>query len=163
MGSLKRLNALTRRLEKQPGMLEKYNDVIQNQLTQGIVEHVTDEAKGREFYIPHKPVIPETAESTKLRIVYDASARVHEKAPSLNDCLETDPPLQNSIWSVLVRNRFHPVALAGDLKQDRDDRDALRFHWFRDLKTKEIQTLRFTRALFGLAPSHSCLAGGGGG
>ena len=33
------------------------------------------------------------------------------------------------------------------------DRDALRFHWFKDLQTKTNEVLRFTRALFGLAPS----------
>jgi hypothetical protein len=100
MGSLKRLNNLVKRLEKQPGMLEKYDDVIQDQLSQGIVEKVTEKADGREFYIPHKPVVRESAESTKLRIVYDASARENEKAPSLNECLETGPPLQNLLWSV---------------------------------------------------------------
>ena len=26
----------------------------------------------REFYLPHKPVIRKKAESTKLRVVYDA-------------------------------------------------------------------------------------------
>ena len=41
----------------------------------------------REFYIPHKPVVQATAESTKLRIVYDASARTFDGAPSLNNCL----------------------------------------------------------------------------
>ena len=33
------------------------------------------------------------------------------------------------------------------------DRDALRFHWFKDLQTKTIEVLRFTRTLFGLAAS----------
>ena len=94
-GSLKRLNALTKRLEKQPGMIEWYDSLIQDQLAQGIVERVESEAEGREFYIPHKPVIRETAESTKLRIVYDASARARENAPSLNECLKIGPPTQN--------------------------------------------------------------------
>lgn len=114
--SLKRLKALTTKLEKQPGMLERYNNVIHDQLTQGIVEPVTGEEKGREFYIPRKPVIRETAESTKLRIVYDASARAHEKAPSWNESLETGAPLQNLLWSVLVRNHLRSAAIAGDLK-----------------------------------------------
>ena len=73
-------------------MLERYDSVIQDQLAQGIVERVESEAKEREFYIPHKPVIRETAESTKLRIVYDASVRASENAPSFNECLEIGPP-----------------------------------------------------------------------
>ena len=59
-----------------------------------------------------------------------------------------------------------PGALAGDLKQAflqvrirEEDRDVMRFHWFKDLKTKEIMTLRFTRALFGLSPSPILLGG----
>ena len=39
------------------------------------------------------------------------------------------------------------------------ERDALRFHWLRDLHSTEIPTLRFTRELFGLAPSPFLLGG----
>ena len=38
----------------------------------------------------------------------------------------------------------------------------MRFHWFKDLATKKIETLRFTRALLGLSTS-TFLHGGGGG
>ncbi|XP_028404021.1 uncharacterized protein LOC114526636 [Dendronephthya gigantea] len=163
-GSLSRLDNLIRKLEKQDS-LEQYK-IIQDQLEQGIVERVDNDAKGKEFYIPHKPVIRESAETTKMRVVYDASARANPKVPSLNDCLETGPPLQNLLWNVLVRNRFHPIAVTGDLKQAflqvrirENDRDVLRFHWLKDLQTKEKEVLRFTRALFGLAPSPFLLAG----
>ena len=148
------------------GELERYNDIIQTQLSQGIVERADEVVKdGREFYIPHKAVLRENAESTKIRIVYDASARANASAPSLNECLEIGPPLQDQLWNVLIRNRFYPVAIAGDLKQAflqirvrREDRDALRFHWIKDLASKQVETLRFTRVLFGLAPSPFLLA-----
>ena len=97
------------------------------------------------------------AELTKLRIVYDASARAHSEAPSLNDCLNTGPPLQNRLWYVLVRMRFHSAALTGDSKQaffqvriKETERDALWFHWKKPRDDAEVETLRFTRALFGL-------------
>ena len=90
---------------------------------------------GREFYISHKAVVRENAESTKIRIVYDASARANARVLSLNECLEIDSPLQNQLWNVLILNRFYPVAIAGDLNHAflqirvrREDRDALRFH-----------------------------------
>ena len=35
----------------------------------------------------------------------------------------------------------------------------MRFHWFEDLKTRKVQVLRFTRALFGLAPLPFLLGG----
>ena len=105
-GSLKRLDNLVRKLEKQ-GTLEQYDQIIQDQLAQGIVEPAKDEAKGKEFYIPPKAVVRKSAETTKMRIVYDASARASGQTPSLNECLETGPPLQNQLWDVLVRKRFH--------------------------------------------------------
>ena len=53
----------------------------------------------------------ENAESTKLGIVYDASARENSRSFSLNDCLETGPALQNLLQSVLIRTRFKPIAV----------------------------------------------------
>ncbi|XP_066017923.1 uncharacterized protein [Pocillopora verrucosa] len=86
------------------GKLERYNDIIQSQLSQGIVEHTDEVVKdGREFYISHKVVVCKIAESTEIRIVYDASARVNASVPSLNECLEIGPSLQNQLWNVLVR------------------------------------------------------------
>ena len=84
------------------GELERYNDIIQTQLSQGIVERADEVVKdGREFCIPHKAVLRENAESTKIRIVDDASARANASAPSLNECLEIGPPLQDQLWNVL--------------------------------------------------------------
>ena len=102
-GSLWRLANLVKKLEKEPNQLDEYDRIIQDQLEQGIVERVTDEPHGeREFYLPHKPVVREAVESTKMRIVFDASAKAEQTSPSLNDCLETGPSLQNLLWSVLV-------------------------------------------------------------
>nr|XP_058950553.1 uncharacterized protein LOC131778181 [Pocillopora verrucosa] len=113
-GSLKRLGSLVQRLKK-TGRLDKYDAIIQDQLREGIVEEADMPASGKEFYIPHRAVVRENVESTKMRVVYDASAKAHSSAPSLNDCLEVGPLLQNKLWKVLVRGRFHPVALAGDI------------------------------------------------
>ena len=154
-GSLGRLTNLVRKLEKEPVYLERYDHIIQDQLDQRIVERVNGEPVGdREFYIPHKPVIRETTESTKMRIVFNASAKPNHTSPSVNDCLETGPPLQNLLWSVLVRNRFKPIALSGYLKQvflqvriKEADRNALRFHWIKDRDSSQVEILRFTRAL----------------
>ena len=46
---------------------------------------------------PPKAVVKKGAESTQLRIVYDASARENNSAPSLNGCLHPGPALQNQL------------------------------------------------------------------
>ena len=56
-GSLRRLEGLVKKLQKEPNLLAQYDEVIQDQLAKGIVEKVTSDPVGREFYIPHKPVI----------------------------------------------------------------------------------------------------------
>ena len=89
-------------------MLDQYDDIIRKQLEEGVVERAPAKVAGKEFYMPHQAVIRENAESTKLRVVYDASARAYDGMPSLNECLHTGPPLQNEVWNVIVRNRFHP-------------------------------------------------------
>ena len=149
------------------GIIERYDQVIQDQIKAGIVERVTGSATGqRHFYIPHKGVVRDSAETTKLRVVYDASARAYSGAPSLNECLNPGPPLLNKLWSVLVRARFQLIAVTGDIEQAflqvrirEQDRNALRFHWLKDLNSKEVGTLRFTRALFGLTSSPFLLGG----
>ena len=37
--------------------------------------------------------------------------------------------------------------------------DSLRFHWFKDVHSSEVEILRFTRVVFGLAPSPFLLNG----
>ena len=131
-----RLVSLNRKLKHQ-NLTSAYEEIIEEQKEAGVVEKA-DGPCGCDwvFYIPHKPVVRATAESTKLRIVYDASARALDRAPSLNDCLHVDPPLYNKLWSVLVRGPFNPVAVSGDLQKaflqvriKEADRDAMRLHW----------------------------------
>ena len=106
-----------------------------------------------------------SAESTKLRIVYDASAKESRTSPFLNDCLNPGSSLQNHLWSILVRSRFLPVLLTGDLEKaflqvriKESERDALRFH-SRGPENYETSVYRFTRALFGLTCSPFLLGG----
>jgi len=71
---------------------------------------------GTVHYIPHKEVVKEDRTTTKLRVVYDASARSRSE-PSLNDCLLSGPALAPLIFDVLLGFRLHKVALIGDLEK----------------------------------------------
>jgi hypothetical protein len=74
MGSRRRLDNLVKRL-KTSYQYDHYNDIITQQLEDGVIELAPQEASDNKFYIPHKAVVKNTAETTKLRIVYDASAK----------------------------------------------------------------------------------------
>ena len=97
--SLGRLNNLLKHLKKNTKKFIAYDKVIQEQLGEGIIEKVSDitPQKGKEFYLPHKAVIWEDAESTKLKVVYDVSSKPNMNEPSLNECLEKGHPLQNML------------------------------------------------------------------
>ena len=156
-----RLGRLLKKMQRDPDCLRQYHNIIQDQINQGIVEPAPDVPTGDNiFYLPHRPVIKESAETTKMRIVYDASSSETAQAASLNDCLETGPPLQPLLHNVVVRNRLCPIGLTADVKQaflqiwiQPKDRDVFRFFWISDLDHKDIVTLRFTRVPFGCVSS----------
>ena len=116
--------------------------------------------EGRVHYLPHHAVVRHDKQTTKLRVVYDASARAN--GPSLNDCLYTGPNFGQSILDILLRFRLHRVALVGDVEKAflmvsvaDCDRDVLRFLWIKDVKEPqpEITVMRFTRVVFGVSAS----------
>lgn len=61
-------------------------------------------------------MVRDDKETTKLRIVFDASCSDGEN-PSLNDCLNPGPNLLSKIFDVLLRFRLNPIAILSDIKQ----------------------------------------------
>ena len=90
-GSLRRLTALQNRLLKK-GLFEQYDAIIEDQKVQGIVEEAPAKPENRESYILHQEVVREAATSTKLRVVYDASAKQPQTVLYLTIVFIPDPP-----------------------------------------------------------------------
>ena len=87
------------------------------------------------YYVPHHVVIRPERETTKGRIVFDASAQI-ENDVSLSDCIETGPALLLELVSILIRFREHRVAIMAviqkiylQVKLKKEDRDVFRFLW----------------------------------
>ena len=160
--ALKRLGGLLKCLRHTPRVLCQYDAVIKDQLSRGIIEPV-DEFKApshQVHYLPHHAVIRSDKETTKLRVVYDASARTD--GPALNDCLYTGPKFGQKIMDIIVRFRSHKVALVADIEKAflmvsvcPKDRDALRFLWVDSVneRTPKVLTFRFSRVVFGVSSS----------
>ena len=159
----RRLMSLLRRLRQNPEIMREYDLVIRDQINKGIVEVVSkpDQLDGDKLhYLPHHAVIRQDKETTKLRIVYDASAK--ESDLSLNDCLHTGPKFDQSVLDILLRFRLYHTALVADIEKaflmisvNKQDRDALRFLWVSDPEKEppDIQVLRFARVVFGVVSS----------
>lgn len=106
-----------RRLHQDPSVLREYNRIIQDQLKKGIVQIVEPRDHGGQklHYLPHHPVVRRDKETTKVRIVYDASAR--SSGPSLNDCLYPGPKFNQRILDILLRFRVYKIPLTADIEK----------------------------------------------
>ena len=172
--ALNRLNLLYSRLERDKEVLQEYDKIIDEQLKLGIIELVPEAEQTSEFveqnethYLPHFGVTRKDRETTKLRIVFDGSAKSQENDLSLNDYLENGPNFIPPIFDVLAKFRSKPIAMVADIEKAflqisiaEKDRDALRFLWYKasdDEKAPKLLHLRFRRLVFGLKSSPSTL------
>ena len=147
----KRLNALDRRLSGDKELAHKYDEFFQVMVDQGMVEQVPEDEidiSGPVYYLPHHPVVKDTSTTTKVRPVFDASAKGYNGL-SLNDCMHTGPNFLPDLVSLLLRFRRWKVALTADVVKaflqvavHPSDRDAHRFLW-------GDKVMRFTRVPFG--------------
>ena len=163
---LNRLHGLLHRLRQEPAILEQYDRTIKEQLETGIIEAVdeSEPAPGKVHYLPHHGIVRADKTTTKLRVVYDASAR--SNSPSLNDCLHKGPKFNQLILDLLLRFRSYRIALTADLEKaffmisvNDHDRDVLRFLWVDDVTKADpnIRVLRFTRVVLECLLDPSCL------
>ena len=104
----------------------KYNEQLLEQLRLGFIEKVNDliQHEGILHYMPHFPVFKKDSATTKMRIVYDASARMSTKALSLNDCLHTGPNLMQDLTGILLKFRTHRIAFTAGTDKTGTPRDS---------------------------------------
>ena len=156
--SRKRLHNLERKLENKESLKQEYTKIVEDQLKDEIIEKVPETATGsRIYYMPHKPVVRDSATTTKVRMVFDASARPDSASNSINYCMYKGLAIQPHLWDILIRARMSPYILLGDVQKaflqigiKSEDRDAFRF--LCTLGGKE-EHLRFLRVPFGTEAS----------
>ena len=158
--ALTRLESTERKLAKQPEIAAAYQEVINGYERKGYICEVQSEKEQvtKVWYLPHFPVVRQDKSTSKVRPVFDASAK--HKGVSLNDVLHQGPKLQNDRINVLVRFRRSPIALVCDITEmylqlhlQPADRSVHRFLW-RDMnKNDPPKVYEFTRAVFGVNAS----------
>jgi hypothetical protein len=107
-----------RRLKKAPEAEKAYCETIHKYIEKGYVRKVSKEEiqPDAKWFLPHLPVIRLDKTTTKLRIVFDASAKC--EGTSLNDTIHQGPKLQREIVDVLLIFRKEPVAVVGDVADE---------------------------------------------
>ena len=91
--TLKRLANTEKRLHKSPNIRQAYSNIIKQYVTKGYVKIVPEnESHKIKWYLPLFPVLGPDKDITKIRIVFDASAKC--QGTSLNDAINQGPKLQ---------------------------------------------------------------------
>ena len=113
-----RLQSLHKRLSRTPELRQAYQQVFIDLESDGIIEEVKiDQLPDNPvFYLPHRPVVREASLSTKVRPVFDASAK-GDNGVSLNDCMIIGPKLLPDLLAVLLRFRRWQFGLTADIQK----------------------------------------------
>lgn len=106
--ALSRLCNKENKLKKNCALGTEYSQIIQAYVEKGYLRRVEpDELLPPEvWYLPHSPVIRMDKTTTKVRIVFDCSAKTD--GVSLNDAICVGPKLQKDLFDTLIRFRKTP-------------------------------------------------------
>ncbi|XP_073955657.1 uncharacterized protein [Choristoneura fumiferana] len=158
--SIRRLESTTKKLIT-CGKFHNYNEILAEWEQAGIIEEVPEAERDTEraHYLPHRAVTKEASLTTKLRPVYDASAK-DKKGKSLNSCLDKGINFLDKIPKLLTGFRKGCIGVTADIAKaflqisvTPQDRDYLRFVWWKDNSCEEIKVYRHCRVVFGLTAS----------
>lgn len=157
--ALKRLNQLNRKFCKSPELKKAYTEVIEEYITMGHMKLIPkNEIKNDSVYLPHHAVVRQDKETTKTRVVFDASNKGFNGI-SLNDELLTGPILQEDLRSIIMRWRMHKICFSSDIqmmyrmiRHFKEDTDFHRVLWRDDTSNyDEVKEYRLQTVTFGTA------------
>ena len=110
---------LEKQLDRNKKRFAYYDKIIQDYIKERIVERIdhfdNNTILGRAHYLPHRGVAREDHDTTKLRIVFDALARIRNEL-CLNDILYSRPCLLPYLYDILLWFRTGKIGLVRDIK-----------------------------------------------
>ncbi|GBO22019.1 hypothetical protein AVEN_123332-1, partial [Araneus ventricosus] len=110
-----RLDNLWKRLNNDSSMANLYCNFMKEYEEFGHMQKI-DSSDNLKYVMPHHGVYRADSSTTKLRVVFDASA-AFTSGVSLNNCLLKGGVVQDDLFSTLLRFRKHQVAFTADVKK----------------------------------------------
>ncbi|KAH8272162.1 hypothetical protein KR018_004492, partial [Drosophila ironensis] len=156
--ALCRLKGLERKFAKNPAIKSQYVAFMKEYIDLGHMSISSRHTPMPQYFLPHHCVHKLDSTTTKLRVVFDGSAK-STSGYSLNDLLFTGPSIQPKIFSTLLRFRSFRVALCGDIcKMYRCVRVAPPDHYlqsimWRDNTNEEIKEYTLNTVTYGTRPA----------
>lgn len=156
--AVQRLQTMERKFTKNSSFQQKYCDFMDEFLMLDHMEKIPPHQiqNNRCFYLPHHAVLKESSTSTKLRVVFDASANSNSGI-SLNNALLVGPTIQDDLYQIILRFRMHQYVFTADIEKmyrqvlmHKEDIDYQRIVWRRDVNLP-IEHFRLKTVAYGTA------------
>ncbi|XP_014214634.1 uncharacterized protein LOC106643863 [Copidosoma floridanum] len=147
--ALNRFYSLERKFKVNPNFKVEYEKVMQEYIDLNHMSLANDTVGG--YYLPHHAIIKSSSETTKLRVVFDASAKT-STGISLNEVLLVGPTIQDKIFEQVIKFRAHKYVITADIARmyrqiivHPDDRKYQRVLWYHNhqIRTYELNTVTF--------------------
>ncbi|XP_075167569.1 uncharacterized protein LOC142239667 [Haematobia irritans] len=110
----RRLYYIEQKLMKSNQMRKDYTEFMNEYHTLGHMSPLPAIDVAHCNFIPHHGVLKLDSSTTRLRVVFDASCAT-SNGKSLNDVLCVGPQLQDDIFSMLSRFRYHKYVMVADI------------------------------------------------
>ncbi|XP_058449156.1 uncharacterized protein LOC131429126 [Malaya genurostris] len=155
--AIQRFSYLEKKFQRQPDLKAAYCAFIDEYVKLGHCRVIgTSEKEDDGFYLPHHAILKPTSSTTKLRTVFDASAK-STSGLSLNDTLMVGATIQPALFDIILRFRIHLFVLTGDISKmyrmvnvHPEHTRFQRILWRTDPKDS-LQTLELTTVTYGTA------------
>ncbi|XP_071580238.1 uncharacterized protein [Temnothorax nylanderi] len=115
--ALRQLIKLEAKLSKVPTIKEQYVSFLREYEKLGHMTELKDvQMNEAAYYLPHHCVLRSESLTTKIRVVFNASAPT-DNGISLNDIQMVGPTLQNDLLAIIIRFRTHTYVISADIEK----------------------------------------------
>ena len=113
----RRFHALENKFARNPCLKKSYSEFLTEYKDFGHMSLDQDpNSCEKGFFLPHHAVVKEDSLSTKIRVVFDGSAK-GSNGISLNDALMVGPTIQEDLFSIYTRFRSFTFAMTADIEK----------------------------------------------
>lgn len=154
--AIARFEQLERKLQRNQKLRLEYTKVINEYKEMGHMKRTEEQEGKHAIYLPHHAVIREDKDTSKVRVVYDGSAK-GTHGHSLNTCMMVGPVLQPDLRSLVITWRKHKICVVGDIIKmyrmilmTEEHTNLQRIVW-RDTPEKRLESYNLQTVTFGTA------------